>query len=176
MYEHLATFGGGPPNNYHFSLYSKWAESEWGMIITGNVQVSSTHLSLGRDITLPGCISDDTLRPFKKLASSILSSTKTNSPSTPLAILQLNHSGRQSANFIGGRYPFQRPFGASCVPVKPKGQGFFSNLLHAAMFQTPRALSVNEIEDVVKAFVKGAKVALESGFDGIQLHAAHGCE
>jgi 2,4-dienoyl-CoA reductase-like NADH-dependent reductase (Old Yellow Enzyme family) len=44
------------------------------------------------------------------------------------------------------------------------------------MFQTPRALSVNEIEDVVRAFVKGAKVALESGFDGIQLHAAHGCE
>jgi len=176
MYEHLAAFSGGPPNKYHFSLYSKWAKSDWGMIVTGNVQVSPTHLSLGRDMTLPSHISEHTLRPFEQLASTIRRSVKSNNSSASLAILQLSHSGRQSANFIGGRYPFQPPSGPSSISVKPKGQGLLSNLLHAIAFQPPQALSGGEIEDVIGTFVKGARVALGSGFDGIQLHAAHGCE
>jgi 2,4-dienoyl-CoA reductase-like NADH-dependent reductase (Old Yellow Enzyme family) len=174
MYEHLATFLGGPPNEHHFSLYSKWAKSDWGMIITGNVQVSPTHLTLGRDMTLPDCISEDSLESFRELASSIRGPNK--SKRNSLAIMQLNHSGRQSANFIGGRYPFQRPSGPSPVPVKPRGQGVVSDLLHAVAFQTPHELSGEEIRDIIAAFVKGARVALKSGFDGIQLHAAHGCK
>jgi hypothetical protein len=54
LYEHLASFGGGPLNALHFALYSTWASHHsWGMIITGNVQVSPSHLSLGRDILIP---------------------------------------------------------------------------------------------------------------------------
>lgn len=37
-------------------------------------------------------------------------------------------------------------------------------------------MSLQDVDEVVTAFVRGARVALESGFDGIQLHAAHGCE
>ncbi|KAG5642729.1 hypothetical protein DXG03_002274 [Asterophora parasitica] len=35
-------------------------------------------------------------------------------------------------------------------------------------------MSLNDIDNVVEAFVKGARVASKSGFDGVQLHAAHG--
>jgi len=172
MYEHLATLLGGPPNEYHFSLYSKWAQSNWGMIISGNVQVSSTHLSLGRDIILPDRISEDSFGPFKELASSMFAPTKTKG----LAIMQLSHAGRQSPNFIGGRYPFQPPSGPSPISVRPRGQGVLSDLIHAVAFQMPCEMSGEEIRDVVSAFVKGAVVAVESGFDGVELHAAHGCE
>lgn len=174
MYEHLATFLGGPPNEHHFSLYSKWAKSDWGMVITGNVQVSSTHLTLARDISLPDRISEDSLSPFKELASSMLGPVK--SECNGLAIMQLSHAGRQSPNLIGGRYPFQRPSGPSPIPVKPTGRGVVSDFLHSLAFQTPHELSQEAIQGVIAAFVRGAQVALKSGFDGVQLHAAHGCE
>lgn len=172
MYEHMAAFLGGPPNEHHFSLYSEWAKSDWGMMITGNVQVSRTHLTLGRDITLPDPTSGDSLEPFRELASSMLGSGKSNCNGS--AIMQLSHAGRQSPNLIGGRYPFQRPSGPSPVRVRPRGQSFISDLLHTVAFQTPHGLSEEEIQDIIAAFVKGAIVALNSGFDGVQLHAAHG--
>jgi 2,4-dienoyl-CoA reductase-like NADH-dependent reductase (Old Yellow Enzyme family) len=37
-------------------------------------------------------------------------------------------------------------------------------------------MSLADIDDAVEAFVRGAKLAKLAGFDGIQLHAAHGCE
>jgi 2,4-dienoyl-CoA reductase-like NADH-dependent reductase (Old Yellow Enzyme family) len=36
-------------------------------------------------------------------------------------------------------------------------------------------MSLENIDDVVEAFVRGAKLAVLAGFDGVQLHAAHGC-
>jgi 2,4-dienoyl-CoA reductase-like NADH-dependent reductase (Old Yellow Enzyme family) len=173
MYEHLAKLHGGPPNQFHYALYSKWAEYNWGMVITGNVQVSSTHLTLGRDLVLPKVVSDDTLKPFSRLLSSIRGGS---SPNATLAIMQLNHTGRQSTNFIGGRLPFQPPLGPSPIRVQPSNGGRLSDLLHVIAFQTPYAMSTAEIDDVVEGFVKGAMIALESGFDGVQLHAAHGCK
>jgi hypothetical protein len=50
MYEHLADFLGGPPNTYHHALYSSWYQHGWGMVLTGNVQVASSHFTLGRDL------------------------------------------------------------------------------------------------------------------------------
>ncbi|KAF8069081.1 hypothetical protein FPV67DRAFT_1414625 [Lyophyllum atratum] len=170
MYEHLAGFTGGPPNKHHYSLYSKWAEFDWGMVITGNVQVSNTHLTLGRDIILPRDLSEESLRPFKQWVSSMQGSSGRGG----LKVMQLSHAGRQSTNFIGGRYPFQRPFAPSSIRVKAKESGWLTDTLHALAFQTPLPMSVKDIDDLVEAFVKGAIVASESRFDGVQLHAAHG--
>jgi 2,4-dienoyl-CoA reductase-like NADH-dependent reductase (Old Yellow Enzyme family) len=189
MYEHLASFLGGPPNPYHLSLYSKWAKNGWGIIITGNVQVCPAHLTLGRDVVLPKYVSEETLFPFRSLANVIHSNS---SPHTlkshtgsevdgslsTLAIMQLSHAGRQSANFIGGRYPFVPPMAPSAIAIGggTSETNFFSRLFYRALFQTPREMSSSEIDDVVRLFVKGAKVAHQSGFDGVQLHVAHGCE
>ena len=53
MYEHMATLFGGLPNAHHLALYNLWSRGGWGMIITGNVQVSGDHLTLGKDMVIP---------------------------------------------------------------------------------------------------------------------------
>nr|QCF46593.1 12-oxo-phytodienoate reductase [Pohlia nutans] len=42
------------------------------------------------------------------------------------------------------------------------------------MYSTPRALHANEIPDVIEYFRAGARNALEAGFDGCEIHGAHG--
>ena len=181
MYEHLASLFGGPPNSYHYDLYSEWAKHQWGMIVTGNVEVSADHLSLGRDITIPEHITDENLVPFKKLSAAIhglytSQGTISGNSNKTLAIMQLNHPGRQSSNFIGGRGFFKAPLAPSAVRVGGYQLGFMTSAVHALMFQTPRPMTHVDIIEVIQAFVKGAKVAHLSGFDGIQLHVAHGCK
>ena len=180
MYEHLASFFGGPPNLYHYDLYAEWAKHNWGIIITGNVEVSTDHLTLGRDMMIPEHVTDENLALFKKLSASIhgLYSSQgeiSRNSNTTLAIMQLNHPGRQSSNFIGGRAPFKAPLAPSAVRLGGNQLGFMSSAIHSLMFQTPRSMSHIDITEMIQAFVKGAKVAHQSGFDGIQLHAAHGC-
>ncbi len=43
-----------------------------------------------------------------------------------------------------------------------------------AMFATPRALTIEEIEDLVARFGRSAAIAERAGFDGAQIHGAHG--
>ncbi len=42
-------------------------------------------------------------------------------------------------------------------------------------YPVPRALSKEELPDVVQEFVTAAENAMEAGFDGIELHGANGC-
>jgi hypothetical protein len=182
MYEHLADMFGGPPNSNHFSLYSRWARHGWGMVLTGNVQVSPLHLSLGRDMVIPDSISEESLRPFQQLAQIIHqgrvhSDGSANTSTGPLAIMQLSHAGRQSPNILGGRSPFAPPLSSSPIALGSgnKGRGFMSGLIYRLLFQVPQEMSLANIDDVVEAFTRGAKLAALAGFDGIQLHAAHGC-
>ncbi|KAG6875496.1 hypothetical protein C0992_003583 [Termitomyces sp. T32_za158] len=88
--------------------------------------------------------------------------------------MQLSHAGRQSLNLIGGRPPFQPPLAPSPIRVASNGSGWISKVIHSFAFQQPIEMSVKDIDDVVEAFIKGARVASEAGFDGVQLHAAHG--
>ncbi|KAF8205291.1 hypothetical protein K438DRAFT_1818898 [Mycena galopus ATCC 62051] len=172
LYEHLAALFGGPPTRFHLELYSKWSTHDWGMIFTGNVQVSPQHLSLARDLVLPSEMLEPNLKPFRQLATAIHGGGE----DKPMAIMQLNHSGRQSPNILGGRLPFAPPFGPSNIRVGSslKQNGIISDLLHRLMFQIPRSMSLADIDDVVGAFVRGVRLAAQTGYDGVELHAAHG--
>ncbi|KAG7094954.1 hypothetical protein E1B28_005755 [Marasmius oreades] len=168
LYEHLSHLLGGPPNEYHFALYSTWSKANWGMILTGNVQVSRTHLTLGRDMVVPSVLDEKGLHPYRKLAEVIHEGDGT------LAIMQLSHAGRQSCNFLGGRYPFIPPLAPSAIPVASSTTGIVSWLFHRLLFQTPRAMSSSDVEGAISDFIRGAELAILSGFDGVQLHVAHG--
>ncbi|KAI0071038.1 FMN-linked oxidoreductase [Panus rudis PR-1116 ss-1] len=173
MYEHLANLFGGVPNARHLHLYSSWSEGGWGMIMTGNVQVCDDHLSLGRDIVIPHTIGPAEVDAFRRLADAIHGS----GPETPLAIMQLSHTGRQSANILGGRAPFVPPHAPSPVPLQftpLSGYSLVGSAVHHLMFQKPIAMTVEEINEVISRFVAGAKLAASTGFDGIELHASHG--
>jgi 2,4-dienoyl-CoA reductase-like NADH-dependent reductase (Old Yellow Enzyme family) len=175
MYEHLADFFGGPPNSGHLSLYSRWAKGGWGMLFTGNVQVDSHHLTLGRDFVMPTELSEDSILPFKQLAAVMHGDCEDDD--RPLAIMQLSHAGRQSSNFIGGRPLFSPPSAPSAVPLGRTGkEGWLGQMLYRLMFTTPKAMDKEELDQVVASFVQGAKLAHMSGFDGIELHASHGCK
>ncbi|KII87794.1 hypothetical protein PLICRDRAFT_111699 [Plicaturopsis crispa FD-325 SS-3] len=173
--EHLATLFGGPPNATHLALYSEWAKHNWGMIVTGNVQVSDKHLTLGRDIVVPKSISRDSIRPFAELARTIHGCGDTSSRA--LAIMQLSHAGRQSPNILGGRFPFAPPLAPSSIPFgsdSAASRNIITRVFYALLFTKPRAMTVVDIDEVVDAFVRGAVLASEAGFDGVQLHVAHG--
>lgn len=158
------------------------------MIITGNVQVSPTHLTLGRDVTLPVTLTEETLKPYKNLAD-ILHGRSVDvdgvhypaMPNHPLAIMQLSHAGRQSPNLLGGRRLFASPLAPSPIGLgsglNSKGEdNILSKLCYRFLFQTPREMTSVDIDDVVAQFVKGTEVAAKAGYDGVQLHVAHGCE
>jgi len=74
-----------------------------------------------------------------------------------LAMVQLHHAGRQTAPAVTGLQP---------VAPSPKACRF--------MRAEPRQLSREEIASIRKRFIKAAVMAERAGFDGVELHAAHG--
>ncbi|KAI0322922.1 hypothetical protein OF83DRAFT_273939 [Amylostereum chailletii] len=172
--EHLASLFGGPPNPSHLALYSRWASGSWGIIISGNVQVSPRHLTLGRDIVLPPTLNERALQPFTQLAQAIHGFY---SQHRTLAIMQLSHAGRQSPLLLGGRLPFVPASAPSPIPLgrQSHNEGWLARSFYRLMFQTPRQMSPEDIETTIEDFMRGATAALASGFDGVELHASHGC-
>ncbi|MFR9718690.1 alkene reductase [Aeromonas diversa] len=85
---------------------------------------------------------------------------------------QLWHVGRVThPDNIGGAQPVSasalRAEGVRVFVDKDNSPGFVETV-------TPRALSVQEIADVVQEFRQAARNAMAAGFDGIELHGANG--
>ncbi len=72
--------------------------------------------------------------------------------------LQLHHPGNQTpSRLIDGK----QPVSASDVTCSVIGD-------------KPRPLTTEEVEAMVKKFIKGAYIAQAAGIDGVEIHAAHG--
>ena len=84
-----------------------------------------------------------------------------------LIICQLWHMGRLvHPNFLGGELPVS----ASDIAAPGEIYTYEGKLPHVA----PRPLRTDEIPGVVAEYVHAARRAMAAGFDGVQLHAAHG--
>jgi 2,4-dienoyl-CoA reductase-like NADH-dependent reductase (Old Yellow Enzyme family) len=59
----------------------------------------------------------------------------------------------------------------SAVPVK-LGDSWLDKLAVGKVLGTPKAMSLEEIDDAVENFVRGAVIARDAGFAGCQLHGA----
>lgn len=82
-------------------------------------------------------------------------------------ILQLWHVGRLSdSSFLDGR----QPVSASNIAA----EGHPSHIRPVKPYETPRALSVAEIKQVVADYKQGAVNAKEACFDGVEIHGANG--
>jgi len=129
-------------------FYDPIARGGTPLVITGNLYVSpqgkSTHGMCGVD-------ADDKIPGLARLAASV------RRHGTKL-IGQLNHCGRQ---VIVGHTGVHDPVSASSV-------------YEPLMGTRPRALREDEIPGVVDAFASAAARCREAGFDGVQVHAAHG--
>ena len=75
--------------------------------------------------------------------------------------MQINHPGRQVPASLPGI-----KLAPSAIPVNMGA--------HSKIFATPIAMTEEQIEEVIGMFVTTATRAIESGFDGVQVHAAHG--
>jgi 2,4-dienoyl-CoA reductase-like NADH-dependent reductase (Old Yellow Enzyme family) len=80
---------------------------------------------------------------------------------------QIWHVGRISdAHFLSGQLPV--------APSAIAAAGNVSLLRPARPFVTPRALTLDEVKDVIEAFRRGAQNAESAGFDGVEIHGANG--
>lgn len=72
-------------------------------------------------------------------------------------VLQLIHCGRQTTPALCGG----QPLAASAIPCP-------------VLKEMPREATLEEIQEIIEAFVAAAERAKEAGFDGVEVHAAHG--
>lgn len=149
MSENMAR--GCHPDKEFVNAYSMWARGGAGLLISGNVMVDSRHLGEPFNVVIEkGFDNSLALQSWAKAAQG-----------TQAKIwLQINHPGKQSPKFLNK------------APVAPSAIPFASSL--KAAFNPPRALSEKEIYEIIERFGYAAKVAKESGFDGVQIHGAHG--
>lgn len=140
----------GEPNHLHLGLYEAWAKGGLGCAITGNVMVDF------RAKNEPGVVVAETERDLAKLTEWAAIGKKHGM----VQLVQLSHPGRQC------------PKGLNRETVAPSAVPFSAML--ATTFATPRALLENEILDIIQRFARSAAICEKAGFEGVQLHGAHG--
>ncbi|GAA3960635.1 nitroreductase/quinone reductase family protein [Gordonia caeni] len=145
--EGLADDAGGPDDRLP-RLYSRWADGGYGLIITGNVMVDGRHLGE------PGNVVVEDERHLDGLSRW----AKTTQDGGAKVWLQLNHPGRQANPILG-----------SGATVAPSAIG-----VSIPGVPAPRELTGDEIGEIVQRFATAANVAETAGFDGVQIHGAHG--
>jgi hypothetical protein len=143
------------PNDLMKLYYTQRATA--GLIITEATSVSP--MGVGYADT-PGIWSEDQVLGWKKITESV-------HDAGGRIILQLWHVGRISDPiFLDGKQP------VAPSAIQPKGH--VSLVRPEKDYVIPRALNLNEIDEVIEQFQKGAKNAKKAGFDGVEIHGANG--
>jgi len=124
-----------------------------GLVITGCSRVTPNGIGFTHEFA---CYDDAFLPSLKKLAAAAKSG------GAP-AILQIYHAGNKA---VADLVPSGDVVSASAVEV---GLTAFVDGSH-----TPRALTQDEILHIIKDFGAATKRAIAAGFDGVELHGAHG--
>ncbi|KAK4041251.1 NADPH dehydrogenase [Parachaetomium inaequale] len=152
------------------AIYKHSSTGGWGLIITGHVQVDDAYLGAPADLAIPPSLPPASLLPP---LSALARASQGPGPDHTPTIVQLNHPGRQSPRGTGTRGIFAPALAPSAVPIS-LGTGVVPSILRALMFPTPRAMTAAEIRTVIDQFARAARVVAQAGFDGVELHAAHG--
>lgn len=145
----------GIPSQKLINLYRRWGEGQFGLILTANIMIAYDQLEAPGNmiIDLENPYSGERFEAFKELATE---AKKHGS----LIVGQVSHPGRQTFERLQ-----PNPISASDVQlVMPKfGQ-----------FGKPHPASEDEIQEVIRRFVHVAVYLQKAGYDGIELHSAHG--
>lgn len=134
------------------SYYSARARGGVGLVI-----VQGTSITKGDNTPKGMRIYDDTFIPgLKKLSAAI-------HDGGAKAFLQLNHHGRMYAKI---RLAVPNPEEVNII-----GPSAIPSVTNSTV---PKAMSIQDIKYFVEAFANASRRAKDAGFDGVQIHAAHG--
>nr|WP_280339651.1 NADH:flavin oxidoreductase/NADH oxidase family protein [Nocardia neocaledoniensis] len=128
--------------------YDRWSAGGFGLVITGNVMVDRRHIGEPGNVVVEDDRHQAGLRRWAATFAHV---------ATPLWV-QINHPGRQASALASRR----RPVAPSAVAAKIPGA------------VTPRALHDSEIREIIDRFARTAAVLEAAGFDGVEVHGAHG--
>ncbi len=127
-------------------FYKTLAEGGVGLIITGFSYVHPSGKALPKQVAIDR---DEMVPRLSKIADIIHKHgdrCKT--------VMQIGHCGRETY-FVDN-------------PIDPSG------IMDPLTNSQPREMTIEEIEETIESFAQAARRVKESGFDGVQLHAAHG--
>ncbi|MFE8015824.1 NADH:flavin oxidoreductase/NADH oxidase family protein [Streptomyces antibioticus] len=150
MEENMAGDGQLPDRDL-LSLYRRWAAGGTGLLITGNVMVHAEALTGPAGVVLDA---HAPLEPFAEWA-------KAGKSGGGAIWMQINHPGRQVASDMPGVVWGPTDIGVSLGK-------------HSSRFGRPTAMTAQQIADTVTRYAVTARRAEEAGFDGVEIHAAHG--
>ena len=142
----------GRPTVAHERLYRVWAASGSGLLLTGNVIIDADHLERPGNVVIAR-------KPDDETRARLVAWAKAGTSGGNHLWMQLSHAGRQTQVLTNPR---------------PKAPSAVALALPGKQFGEPVALSEREIEDLIARFAMAAGVARETGFTGVQIHAAHG--
>ncbi|KAI0151505.1 NADH oxidase [Pestalotiopsis sp. NC0098] len=162
MSESLATYdetdlsARGIPGKELEQLYRAWGEGKWGQILTGNVMIDPGHLEAPGNMIVPqdAPFEGERFEGFKAIAAA-------GKAHGSLIVPQVSHPGRQVPEIVQ-----KHPVSASDMQLVVPAMG--------RTFAKPRAATKEDIEGFIKGFTHAAVYLEKAGFDGIQLHGAHG--
>lgn len=148
---------GNIPNALMAEYYSQ--RNGAGLIITEGTAPLPEGLGYAR---IPGIFSQAQIEGWKQVTEAVhKNGTK--------IFLQLMHAGR-----IG--HKDNLPDGVDLIgpsDIRADGQ-IFTDTLGMQDHSEPRALTTEEVKDLISGFIKAAQNAIEAGFDGVELHGANG--
>ncbi len=145
------------PGPFALQYYAQRASA--GLIVAAAPQISAQAQGYAGT---PGCYTDDQVHGWKQITDAVHAKGGT-------MVVQLWHTGRVSHTSF--QQDGQAPVGPSAIRANTKtfiaGEGFVE-------VSTPRALELDEIPGIIADFRHACARAMEAGFDGVELHGAHG--
>lgn len=132
------------------NLYRRWSRGGAGILMSGNVMVDRN--AIGE----PGNVAVEDERDLPMLKRWAQAGTQMNTEFW----MQINHPGKQSPKSLS-----KEPVAPSAIPLSGGV---------AVAFNPPRALTEEEILNLIKRFGNTARIAKKAGFTGVQIHSAHG--
>lgn len=146
----------GIPSDNLINVYKRWGEGQLGTILTGNIMIELDQLEAAGNPIIPcgAPFNGKRFDAFKRLAAA----TKAHGC---LCVAQMSHPGRQTPLNL-------QPNPVSASDVQLEG------IVMGMQFAKPHPASSEEIERIIEGFAQSAEYLYKAGFDGIELHGAHG--
>ncbi|KAI9147214.1 NADH-dependent flavin oxidoreductase nadA [Paramyrothecium foliicola] len=146
----------GVPTPELINAYRRWGEGEFGLILTGNVMIEYDQLEAAGNPIIPreAPLEGERFEAFKEMAAA-------GKKHGSLMVAQLSHPGRQVGEHIQSH-----PISASDIQLEGNIMGM--------TFAKPRAMEKADFEAVIEGFAHAAEYTYKAGYDGVQLHGAHG--